>query len=77
MHYVYVSQAGGKPMNIGMNAAKRRARRLDKQDRAKILKVLGAGLPIAPRHHQELVRSRHRYYHERCVSQYSHVTIEK
>jgi hypothetical protein len=46
-----------------MNAAKRRAHRLDKQDRAKVVQMLGAGLPMQSAHHQELVRSRHRYYH--------------
>jgi hypothetical protein len=64
MRYVYVSEKGGKPMDIGMNAAKRRAHRLDKQDRAKVVQMLGAGLPMQSEHHQELVRSRHRYYHE-------------
>ena len=64
MRYVYVSKKWGKPLNIGMNAAKRRAHRLDKQDRAKVVKLLGAGLPMQSVHHQELVRSRHRYYHE-------------
>jgi len=61
---VYASRKGGKTLNIGMNAAKRRAHRLDKQDRAKVVKMLGAGLPMQSAHHQELVRSRHRYYHE-------------
>jgi hypothetical protein len=64
MRYIYVSKPGGKPLNIGMNAAKRRAARLDKQDRAKVVKVLGSGLPIQHTHHKELVASRHRYYHE-------------
>ncbi len=45
MRYIYVSRKGGKPLNIGVNAAKRRAHRLDTQDRAKIVKLLGAGLP--------------------------------
>jgi hypothetical protein len=62
--YVYVSKKGGRPLSIGMNAAKRRARRLDKQDRAKVVKLLGSGLPMQAQHHQQLVRSRHRYYHE-------------
>jgi hypothetical protein len=64
VRYIYISRAGGKPLNIGMNAAKRRAHRLDAQDRAKVVKVLGTGLPMQSIHHQELVRSRHRYYHE-------------
>ncbi len=64
MRYIYVSRKGGKPLNIGVNAAKRRAHRLDTQDRAKIVKLLGAGLPTQSIHHSELVRSRHRYYHE-------------
>jgi hypothetical protein len=62
---IYASKPSGKPMNIGMNAAKRRANRLDRQDRARILQVLGAGLPKRDAHHSELVRSRHRCYHER------------
>jgi hypothetical protein len=63
VRYIYRSEKGGKPMNIGMNAAKRRAARLDKQDRAKVVKYLGS-MPKASEHHQQLVRSRHRYYHE-------------
>lgn len=67
MRYIYVSNKGGKPLDIGVNRAKRRARRLDKQDRIKVLKVLGNGMPKhqgSTIHHQQLVRSRHRYYHE-------------
>lgn len=64
MRYIYVSNAGSKPMNIGMNKAKRIARRSDKRDRLKVLQVLGAGMPKNDIHHSELVRSRHRYYHE-------------
>lgn len=64
MRYIYVSSKGSKPMNIGMNKAKRIAHRSDKQDRLKIIQVLGAGMPKNDIHHSELVRSRHRYYHE-------------
>jgi hypothetical protein len=64
MRYIYVSNKGGKPLNIGVNAAKRRAARLDKQDRAKVVEWLGPGLPKAYEHHQQLVASRHRYYHD-------------
>jgi hypothetical protein len=64
MRVIYASKKGGKPLNIGMNAAKRRAHRLDKQDRAKVVKLLGSGLPMQAQHHQQLIRSRHRYYHE-------------
>jgi hypothetical protein len=64
MRYIYVSKKGGKPMNIGMNQAKRRAARLDKQDRAKIIQVIGSGSPKRDAHHSELVRSRYRYYRE-------------
>jgi len=64
MRYVYVSNKGSKPMNIGMNQAKRVARSADKHDRAHVVKVLGSGLPMQAIHHQQLVRSRHRYYHE-------------
>jgi hypothetical protein len=64
VRYIYVSKKGGKPLSIGMNAAKRRAHRLDKADRLKVVTLLGPGLPKQSQHHQELVRSRHRYYHE-------------
>ncbi len=62
--YIYVSQPGGKPMNIGMNQAKRVARYADKRDQLQVLKTLGPGLPRQHSHHQTLVLSRHRYYHE-------------
>jgi hypothetical protein len=62
--YIYVSTKGGKPLNIGMNKAKRVARRADECDQAQVLKALGPGLPRQHSHHQELVRQRHRYYHE-------------
>jgi len=61
---IYASKKGGKPLNIGVNHAKRRAKRLDKRDQLTVLKTLGAGLPRQHSHHQQLVASRHRYYHE-------------
>ncbi len=64
MRYIYISKKGGKPFNIGMNKAKRVARRADKRDQVTVLATLGAGLPHQHSHHQTLVRSRHRYYHE-------------
>jgi hypothetical protein len=64
MRYIYVSKEGSKPMAIGMNQAKRVAHRADKRDRAQVVKELGGGLPKLHEHHQQLVRSRHRYYHE-------------
>jgi hypothetical protein len=64
MRYIYVSSKGSKPMNIGMNKAKRIARSADQRDQATVLKTLGPGLPRQHSHHQQLVRSRHRYYHE-------------
>jgi hypothetical protein len=64
VRYIYVSDPGAKPLNIGMNKAKRIAHRADKADRAMTIKVLGVGLPKLHNHHQALVRSRHRYYHE-------------
>jgi hypothetical protein len=64
MRYVYISKKGGKPMNIGMNAAKRVARSADKREQLIVLKTLGPGLPRQHGNHQQLVRSRHRYYHE-------------
>lgn len=64
MRYIYVSKKGGKPLDIGMNRAKRVAHRSDAQDRARVVKLLGTGLPMQAIHHQQLVRSRHRYYRE-------------
>jgi len=61
---VYASRKGGKPMNIGMNQAKRVARSADKRDQLSVLKTLGPGLPRQHEHHQQLVLSRHRYYHD-------------
>jgi hypothetical protein len=63
MRYIYVSKPGGKPLNIGMNQAKRVARSADKRDRVIVLAHLGS-MPKQYRNHQQLVRSRHRYYHE-------------
>jgi hypothetical protein len=62
--FIYISKKGGKPLNIGVNKAKRRAHRLDKQDRLKVVQLLGSGLPMQAQHHQQLVHSRHRYYHD-------------
>ena len=64
MRYIYTSTAGGKPLNIGMNQAKRVARRADERDQLSVLKTLGPGYPRQHEHHQRLVLSRHRYYHE-------------
>lgn len=64
MRYIYISQKGSKPMNIGMNQAKRVARSADRRDQVTVLATLGTGLPRQHSHHQQLVRSRHRYYHE-------------
>jgi hypothetical protein len=64
MRYVYISKKGGKPMNVGMNRAKRIARSADKRDQLNVLATLGTGLPRQHSHHQQLVRSRHRYYAE-------------
>lgn len=61
---IYASKKGGKPLNVGMNQAKRIARSADRRDQATVLATLGAGLPRQHNHHQQLVRSRHRYYHE-------------
>lgn len=62
--YVYIANAGSKPLIIGMNRAKRIARRADRRDQLTLLAALGTGLPRVHTHHQQLVRSRHRYYHE-------------
>jgi hypothetical protein len=64
MRYIYISRAGGKPLAIGMNQAKRVAHSADRRDQLSVLKTLGTGLPRQHSHHQQLVRSRHRYYHE-------------
>jgi hypothetical protein len=64
MRYIYVSKKGGKPLNIGMNQAKRVARSADERDQLMVLKTLGTGLPRQHEHHQTLVLSRHRYYRE-------------
>jgi hypothetical protein len=64
MRYIYNSKAGGKPMNIGMNQAKRIAHLADKRDQRAVLKILGGGFPRERGRHKELVRARHHYYHE-------------
>ena len=60
MRYIYISKRGGKPLNIGINNAKRVARRADKRDQTQVLLTLGPGLPRQHGHHQELVQRRHR-----------------
>jgi hypothetical protein len=62
VRYIHVSKSGGKPLNIGINAAKRLARIADQRDQQQVLAVLGHGLPRQHARHQELVRQRHRYY---------------
>lgn len=64
MRYIYVSKKGGKPLNIGVNQAKRVAHSADRRDQLMVLKTLGTGLPRQHEHYQQLVLSRHRYYHE-------------
>jgi hypothetical protein len=64
VRYIYVSKKGGKPMNIGVNQAKRIARHADRRDQVTVLKTLGTGLPRQHEHHQQLAASRHRYYHD-------------
>lgn len=64
MRYIYVSKPGGKPLNIGINRAKRIARSADKRDQLSVLKTLGPGYPRQRYHHQQLVLTRHTYYHE-------------
>ena len=62
MRYIYVSKPGGRPLNIGMNAAKRAARIADQRDQQQVVATLGPGFPRQHVHHQELVRQRHQYY---------------
>jgi hypothetical protein len=71
--YIYVSHKGGKPLNVGMNQAKRIARRADRRDQVAVQKELGAGLPQQIAHHQELVRQRHGHYADR-YEETQHVT---
>jgi hypothetical protein len=67
MRVIYASKKGGKPLNLGINQAKRVARSADKRDQAVVLETLGPGLPRQHAHHQELVRQRHRYYRDSAV----------
>ncbi|HWX31176.1 MAG TPA: hypothetical protein VNZ53_27525 [Steroidobacteraceae bacterium] len=62
MRTVYPAAKGSKPMRIGMNLAKRVARRADERDQVAVLRELGSGYPRQHSHHQELVRQRHAYY---------------
>ena len=59
---IYPSPKGGKPLNFGMNYAKRVARVADRRDQRTVQQKLGFGLPRQHSHHQELVRQRHAYY---------------
>lgn len=59
---IYASRTGGKPLNIGANAAKRVARSADRRDQLSVQQNLGFGLPRQHQHHQNLVRNRHAYY---------------
>jgi hypothetical protein len=61
---IYASRRGGKPLNIGINQAKRVAASADRRDQLAVLKTLGPGLPRQHENHQRLVLSRHRYYHD-------------
>lgn len=65
MRFIYESRPGGKPFNVGMNNAKRVARAADKRDQRAVQRELGFGLPEQRSHHQQLVKSRHGYYHDR------------
>jgi hypothetical protein len=70
--YIYVSHKGAKPFNIGMNKAKRVARAADERDTRQVRKTLGPGFPRQKLHHTQLVRRRHRYYHEQhCLKEFS------
>lgn len=64
VRYVYVSRPGGKPLSVGINQAKRVARRADERDQRAVQAELGFGLPRQRQAHQALVRRRHAYYHE-------------
>jgi hypothetical protein len=54
---------GGKPLNIGMNQAKRVARSADRLEQLLVQRAFGPGHPRQHRNHQQLVRARHSYYH--------------
>jgi len=58
----YPAPKGAKPLRLGMNAAKRVARRADERDQKAVLAELGPGHARQHSHHQELVRKRHEYY---------------
>lgn len=62
---IYHAEKNGKPLNVGMNHAKRIARRMDQRDQVAVQKELGTGLPQQRHHHQELVKQRHAYYADR------------
>lgn len=59
MKVLYHSQKGGKPLVIGMNNAKRMARRMDKRDQLSVLENIGPGNPRQHQHHTRLVQQRH------------------
>jgi hypothetical protein len=66
VRYIYQHPTTGprKPLNIGMNRAKRVARAADRRDTRAVQKEFGPGFPRQIAHHQELVMRRHRYYRE-------------
>jgi hypothetical protein len=65
MRLIYHSTKGGKPLNLGINHAKRIARRADRRDQLAVQRELGVGLPQQKNHHQQLVKQRHAYYADR------------
>lgn len=67
MRYIYVHPDTGprKPLNSGINYAKRVARDADKRDQLAVQAELGFGLPQQRNKHQHLVQSRHSAYHDR------------
>lgn len=62
MRTIYTSKKGGKPLDIGMNKAKRVARSADQRDQLIVQKSLGPGLPRQRTHHRALVAQRRAYY---------------
>lgn len=56
---LYSSHKGGKPLMIGMNHAKRMARRMDRRDQTAVLAQMGPGFPRQHSHHQRLIEQRH------------------
>lgn len=65
---IYHSERGGKPLNVGMNHAKRVARAADRRDTRTVQREFGPGFPKQIANHQQLVKHRHAYYHDQYAA---------